>query len=431
MNTFLGTKPRAKFWYRKVLDRDLGASEDSTRTGDDGDGSTMFFVIGEYYPPNYQLVVGTDPVDSFKELAGPLGQVKPPTATMEDINNSWLEVTRLTTMLTGFKMPNLSGGYDPEDDLRLLSYWHVFHNESRDCVDRRLETGRNNCLVYRSQRDSCRGQQGSSGTECNTLRRQQYPVLNNSIDRSRKSSYILHFGGAPSTGRVQWGRRGNPKFSLSPTPIVTRMLGWTSMTVALAVINIGSTCNASISSFKPSAITLARYSILLFNDAGGVSLVVLRRSATTTTSAAICGDSAGGFHQPCSCVPSVDMCILFMTALKWMRAQRKINWCKVNRRRSSRNAVQAPSRCVRIVLFGWDDNGLIEAAMEIALRRSFTNGSGWKSDLASTAGLLAVVLRPGDRTMNHESGTGTSKILGHAWVIYWVSHRESSISPGK
>ncbi|KAH9028686.1 hypothetical protein EDB85DRAFT_2147777 [Lactarius pseudohatsudake] len=65
------------------------------RTCDDGHGSTMFFVIGEYYSPNHQLVVGTDQVDSFEELAEPPGQVKLPTATKEDVDNSWLEVTRV------------------------------------------------------------------------------------------------------------------------------------------------------------------------------------------------------------------------------------------------------------------------------------------------------------------------------------------------
>ncbi|KAH9046669.1 hypothetical protein EDB84DRAFT_1465216 [Lactarius hengduanensis] len=55
----------------------------------------MFFVIGEYHPPNHQLVVGTDQVDSFEELAEPPGQVKLPTATKEDVDNSWLEVTRV------------------------------------------------------------------------------------------------------------------------------------------------------------------------------------------------------------------------------------------------------------------------------------------------------------------------------------------------
>ncbi|KAH9073536.1 hypothetical protein EDB83DRAFT_2358195 [Lactarius deliciosus] len=51
----------------------------------------MFFVISKYHPPNHQLVVGTDPLDSFEELAELLGQVKPPTATKEDIDKSGLE----------------------------------------------------------------------------------------------------------------------------------------------------------------------------------------------------------------------------------------------------------------------------------------------------------------------------------------------------
>ncbi|KAH8986712.1 hypothetical protein EDB92DRAFT_1878444 [Lactarius akahatsu] len=74
------------------------------------------------------------------------------------------------------------------------------------------------------------------------------------------------------------GTEGKSKV-LSPTPTVTG----TRMLVALAVINIGTTCNASIS-LKPYTITLARYSIRLFNGAGGPSPNVLRRSATTTTS---------------------------------------------------------------------------------------------------------------------------------------------------
>jgi hypothetical protein len=47
-----------------------------------------------YYPPNHQLVIGTDPLDSFEELAELLGQVKPPTASKEDIDNSGLEIIR-------------------------------------------------------------------------------------------------------------------------------------------------------------------------------------------------------------------------------------------------------------------------------------------------------------------------------------------------
>ena len=37
-------------------------------------------------------MIGTEPLDSFEELAELLGQVMPPTATKEDFNNSGLEV---------------------------------------------------------------------------------------------------------------------------------------------------------------------------------------------------------------------------------------------------------------------------------------------------------------------------------------------------
>ncbi|KAH8978098.1 hypothetical protein EDB92DRAFT_1821859 [Lactarius akahatsu] len=138
-----------------------GAGEGGARTGDDGHGSTTFFiyVIGGYYPPNHQLVIGTDPLDSFEELAELLGQVKPPTATKEDIDNSGLEVIRSSVLVEYEKVGRIAPmcvdrclicleDYDPEEDLRLLSCRHVFH---RDCVDRWLETGRNNCPACRSQ----------------------------------------------------------------------------------------------------------------------------------------------------------------------------------------------------------------------------------------------------------------------------------------
>jgi hypothetical protein len=99
------------------------------RGNDDGHGSTTFFIYvigGEnpilssdwavcallrftltdchlrfqpgYYPPNHQLVIGTDPLDSFEELAELLGQAKPQTASKEDIDNSGLEVIRMSAL---------------------------------------------------------------------------------------------------------------------------------------------------------------------------------------------------------------------------------------------------------------------------------------------------------------------------------------------
>ena len=55
------------------------------------------FALG-YYPPNHQLVIGTDPLDSFEELAELLGQAKPQTVSREDIDNSGLEVIRMNSL---------------------------------------------------------------------------------------------------------------------------------------------------------------------------------------------------------------------------------------------------------------------------------------------------------------------------------------------
>ncbi|KAI0265606.1 hypothetical protein BC834DRAFT_167967 [Gloeopeniophorella convolvens] len=124
-------------------------------------GSTTFFiyVIGGYYPPNHQLVIGTDPLASFDELAELLGHAKPPTATKEDIEQSGLEVIRAAVLAEYERAGRVApmcvdrcliclDEYGAEEDLRLLGCRHVFHKE---CVDRWLETGRNNCPACRSQ----------------------------------------------------------------------------------------------------------------------------------------------------------------------------------------------------------------------------------------------------------------------------------------
>ncbi|THH19215.1 hypothetical protein EW146_g1908 [Bondarzewia mesenterica] len=162
--------PRGRPWRSRAANafRGLrpGRRDDApavTRAGE-GNGSTTFFiyVIGGYYPPNHHLVTGNDPLDSFEalwELAELLGQVKPPTATKEDIAKSGLEVIRQAELETYEKDGRVSSNcidrclicledYVPEDDLRLLTCRHLFH---KNCVDRWLETGRNNCPACRSQ----------------------------------------------------------------------------------------------------------------------------------------------------------------------------------------------------------------------------------------------------------------------------------------
>ncbi|KAH9073532.1 hypothetical protein EDB83DRAFT_2516430 [Lactarius deliciosus] len=91
-------------------------------------------LVLEYHPPNHQLVGGTDQVDSFEELAELLGQVKPPTATKEHIDNSGLEtLERACAPMCVDRCLICLEDYDPEEDPRLLSCRHVFH---KDYVDR-------------------------------------------------------------------------------------------------------------------------------------------------------------------------------------------------------------------------------------------------------------------------------------------------------
>lgn len=44
-------------------------------------------------------MIGTDPLDSFEELAELLGQAKPQTASKEEIDNSGLEVIRMSSLV--------------------------------------------------------------------------------------------------------------------------------------------------------------------------------------------------------------------------------------------------------------------------------------------------------------------------------------------
>ena len=54
-----------------------------------------------YYPPNHHMVTGSDNLDSYEalwELAELLGQVKPPTATREDIDKSGLQIVKASEL---------------------------------------------------------------------------------------------------------------------------------------------------------------------------------------------------------------------------------------------------------------------------------------------------------------------------------------------
>ncbi|KAG8686512.1 hypothetical protein FRC11_008828 [Ceratobasidium sp. 423] len=88
-----------------------------------------------------------------------LGQVKPPTATREDIAKAGLRIVK------GVDVKELAASgsvaescterclicledYADEEDLRIMNCKHMFH---KDCVDRWMETGRNNCPACRTK----------------------------------------------------------------------------------------------------------------------------------------------------------------------------------------------------------------------------------------------------------------------------------------
>lgn len=120
----------------------------------------LIYVIGGYYPPNHHIVTGTDGMDSYDalwELAALIGQVKPPTATPEDIEKSGLQIIKSADIpqyaAEGKVAPNCIDrcmicldDYEPEEDLRLMSCKHFFH---QNCVDKWLQIGRNNCPACR------------------------------------------------------------------------------------------------------------------------------------------------------------------------------------------------------------------------------------------------------------------------------------------
>jgi len=126
-----------------------------------GSRTFLIYVIGGYYPPDHQIITGGN-LDSFEalwELAELLGQVKPPTVSKEEIEKSGLEIIRASMLEEYEKQGRVASNcidrclvclddYNPEDELRVLTCKHTFH---QGCVDRWLETGRNNCPACRTK----------------------------------------------------------------------------------------------------------------------------------------------------------------------------------------------------------------------------------------------------------------------------------------
>jgi len=161
------TTPRGRRWPSRAANalRTWRPGRRGSRTGRNADGSGsrtfLIYVIGGYYPPNHHMVTGSDNLDSYEalwELAELLGQVKPPTATREDIDKSGLQIVKASELARLEEEGRVASNcvdrclvcldeYEPDSDLRLMSCRHAFH---KDCVDKWLQVGRNNCPACRT-----------------------------------------------------------------------------------------------------------------------------------------------------------------------------------------------------------------------------------------------------------------------------------------
>ncbi|KAF9532385.1 hypothetical protein CPB83DRAFT_677055 [Crepidotus variabilis] len=164
---------RSRGWHSRAADalRNLrpgrrnaepGAAGMQGTPGANGSRTFLIYVIGGYYPPDHNIVTGGpanfDSFEALLELADLLGQVKPPTVSKDDIENSGLEVVKASQLTKIFDEGKVTANcldrclicledYESEDDLRLLKCRHAFH---QPCVDHWMQTGRNNCPACRS-----------------------------------------------------------------------------------------------------------------------------------------------------------------------------------------------------------------------------------------------------------------------------------------
>ncbi|KAH9891952.1 hypothetical protein C8Q73DRAFT_701740 [Cubamyces lactineus] len=161
--------PRGRSWQSRAATalRNLrpgrrNGSRNRQTTESTGSRTFLIYVIGGYYPPNHHMVTGPDNLDSYEalwELAELLGQVKPQVATWEDIEKSDLQTVKFSQLEKYEREGRVASNcvdrcliclddYQPEDDVRLMHCRHAFH---KDCVDKWLQVGRNNCPACRSK----------------------------------------------------------------------------------------------------------------------------------------------------------------------------------------------------------------------------------------------------------------------------------------
>ncbi|KAI0366945.1 hypothetical protein BV20DRAFT_971251 [Pilatotrama ljubarskyi] len=161
--------PRGRSWQSRAATalRSLrpgrrNASRAQQATEGSGSRTFLIYVIGGYYPPNHHMVTGPDNLDSYEalwELAELLGQVKPQVATREDIEKSDLKTVKFNELEQYEREGKVASScvercliclddYQPDDDVRLMHCRHAFH---KDCVDKWLQVGRNNCPACRTK----------------------------------------------------------------------------------------------------------------------------------------------------------------------------------------------------------------------------------------------------------------------------------------
>lgn len=126
----------------------------------------LVWVIGGWWPRNHPVLAipglltgGPLTDEELSLLSELLGQVKPPTATKEDLEKAELEIwpaAKLQELVDEGKVLSSCldrclvclGDYEPEEEVRRLNCRHAFH---KPCVDRWITDGRNSCPVCRTE----------------------------------------------------------------------------------------------------------------------------------------------------------------------------------------------------------------------------------------------------------------------------------------
>ncbi|KAG6831049.1 hypothetical protein H0H87_006291 [Tephrocybe sp. NHM501043] len=162
-----GWQTRAAETIRSIRPPGRRSGTDETRAppgpGPAGSRTFLIYVIGGYYPPNHSILNGGPDtlasLEALLELADLLGHAKPTTVTKEDIERSGLETIKSAQLAQYEAEEKISSNctercliclddYQPEEDIRVMRCRHAFH---QNCVDKWLETGRNNCPACRSK----------------------------------------------------------------------------------------------------------------------------------------------------------------------------------------------------------------------------------------------------------------------------------------